>query len=159
MQSSLYLFLFFFIDVKTFFITIDKIIKDLNSMDNLHMEAALLSRLIYRMKTKFRNDKGLKHMEKMNKALINYLNMTLGKEYTNLKCCTEKEDKVICLPSRQMLEYVLVRTQGFAKLMVRVEEVARYSAHFFKTRITLGHAWTISLIAYAVVSRIWYDIY
>ncbi|XP_029178278.1 uncharacterized protein LOC114946050 [Nylanderia fulva] len=131
-------------------------IKDLESMDILHAEATALSRLIYRMKNKFRSDKGLRCMVALNKALINYYNMSLLKEYKDLQSVIEIEDEIHILPSKQMLEYVLVRTQGFAKLMAKVEDIARHSAHFLKARINLGHAWNIALIAYATVSRIWF---
>lgn len=132
-------------------------IKDFKSMDILHKEAAVLSRLIYRMKNKFRNDKGLKSMIALNKALINYHNMSLPKAYENLQSIIEMEDEMYILPSKQMLEYVLVRTQGFAKLMAKIGNIAKYAAYFFKERMTLGHAWSIALLAYANVSRIWYE--
>lgn len=142
-------------DATTFRMVLEKAIKDLNSQELLHKEAAILSRLIYRMKRKFRNDKGVKAMSKINRALLNYLSLSLEKEYENLKSYIEVDDKYVTLPSKQMVEYVLVRTQGFAKLLIRVEEVSKHSAHFLKSRITMGHAWSVALIAYAVVSRIW----
>ncbi|XP_076655909.1 nucleolus and neural progenitor protein [Halictus rubicundus] len=142
-------------DATGFFNTVDKIIGDLNSQELLHKEAAILSRLIYRMKSKFRNDKGVKAMSKLNRALLNYLSLSLEKEYENLRNYVELEGKYYKIPTKQMVEYVLVRTQGFAKLMVRVEEVAKHAAHFLRSRIMLGHAWSIATIAYSVVSRIW----
>ncbi|CAK9821047.1 Nucleolus and neural progenitor protein [Anthophora plagiata] len=138
-----------------FFITLDKVISDLTSQALLHKEAAILSRLIYRMKCKFRNDKGLKSMFKVNKALLKYLMLSLEKEYANLKSYVSIGEKYVTLPSKQMVEYVLVKTQGFAKLMLRVEKVCKESAYFLKCRINLGHAWSIAIIAYSVVSRIW----
>lgn len=144
-----------FIDSKAFLTIIDNAIKEFESMDILNIEAALLSRLIYRMKNKFRSDKGFKSMEKVKRALINYLNMAIIKDYTSLKSYIHVESEVITLPSRQLLEYVLVRTQGFAKLLERLEQITRCSANFLKMRIKLGHAWSISLIAYATISRIW----
>lgn len=143
-------------DAAAFLTVLEKVIQDLRSQELLHKEAAILSRLIYRMKSKFRNDKGVKAMSKVNKALLNYLLLSLDKEYENLKGFVEVEGKYIELPSKQMVEYVLVRTQGFAKLVSRVEEVSRHSAHFLRSRIALGHAWGTTIIAYAVVSRIWY---
>ena len=134
---------------------LETVIQDLRSQELLHKEAAILSRLIYRMKSKFRNDKGVKTMSKVNKALLNYLLLSLDKEYENLKGFVEVEGKYIELPTKQMVEYVLVRTQGFAKLVSRVEEVSRLSAHYLRSRIALGHAWGTTIIAYAVVSRIW----
>ncbi|XP_017755890.1 PREDICTED: uncharacterized protein LOC108547746 [Eufriesea mexicana] len=143
-------------DATKFLLMLDKVIKDLTCQELLHKEAAILSRLIYRMKSKFRNDKGAKSMSKLNKALLKYLSLSLQKEYKNLKNYVEVNTKYTTLPSKQMIEYVLVKTQGFAKLMLRIEEVSKYSAHFLKCRIGLGHAWCIAVIAYAVVSRIWY---
>lgn len=121
----------------------------------LATEAALLSRLIYRMKSKLRNDKGLKNMEKVNRALLNYLQLSLEKDYQYLANSIEHDGHVTVLPSRQMLQYVLVRTQGFGKLMIRIEHVAKQAGKYFRSRIILGQAWNMSLVAYAVIARIW----
>ncbi|XP_016767343.2 uncharacterized protein LOC724922 [Apis mellifera] len=142
-------------DATKFLLMLDRIIKDLTSQELLHKEAAILSRLLYRMKTKFRNDKGVKSMSKVNKALLKYLSLSLEKEYEKLKNNVEINEKYVTLPSKQMVEYVLIRTQSFTKIMLRVEEISKYTAHFLKCRINLGHAWSIALIAYAVISRIW----
>lgn len=148
------------VNIDLFKHVLDSAIKDFNSMffiDVLHKEAAVLSRLIYRMKNKFRNDKGLRSMIALNKTLIHYYNMFLPKAYENLQSIIEMEDESYILPSKQMVEYVLVRTQGFANLMAKIGNIARYAAHFFKERMSLGHAWNIAIIAYANVCRIWYD--
>lgn len=94
-------------------------------------------------------------MEKVNRALLNYLNMSLEREYELLKEYIETNNGIISLPPQQTLEYTLVRTQGFAKLMSRVESTAMIAANFFKVRLHIGQAWTVSMIAYSVVSRIW----
>ncbi|XP_003425944.1 uncharacterized protein LOC100679572 [Nasonia vitripennis] len=142
-------------DSKRFIDSIDKILSDFKTFQVLHAEAALLSRLIYRMKSKFRSDKGLKHMEKVNRALLNYLNMAMEREYELLKEYIEINNGIISLPPRQTLEYVLVRTQGFAKLMCRVESTALIAGNFLKSRLCIGQSWTVAMIAYAVISRIW----
>lgn len=95
-------------------------------------------------------------MEKVNRGLLNYLSLSLLKELEKLKDFIEKEDGYLVLPSKQLLEYVLVRTQGFSKLLVRIAETARIAGHFFKIRIDIGHAWGLAIIAYAILSRIWY---
>lgn len=155
--TNIFFFWFFsLLDGNAFLTSLDKVINDLTTQELLHKEAAILSRLIYRMKIKFRNDKGVKSMSKINKSMLNYLSLSLEKEYENLKGYVEINEKFITLPSKQMVEYVLVKTQGFSKLMLRVEEVSKYAAHFLKCRIGLGHAWSMAVIAYAVVSRIWY---
>lgn len=107
------------------------------------------------MKWKFRNDKGFKNMEKINRSLLNYLNLSIEREFDYLKDNIIIDKNNIQLPSKQMLDYVLVKIQGFAKLMCKIESTCMDAAKFFKSRINVGHAWTISLIAYSVISRIW----
>jgi len=147
------------VDVTQFKTVLGTAIHDLESMNDLHINAAFLSRLIYRMKSKFRNDKGLRYMIKLNKALLNYYNMSLKNDYTTLRSHLEMVDGMYVLPSRQSLEYVLARTQGFGKLMTRIEEISKYASHFLKSRMKLGHAWNVALMAYATTTRIWYCLY
>lgn len=144
------------VDINQFKALLTTAIHDLESMSDLHVNAAVLSRLIYRMKSKFRNDKGLRYMIKLNKALLNYHNMSLKKEYTTLRFNLRMEDGMYVLPSRQRLEYVLAKTQGFGKLVARIEEISKCTSHLLKARINVGHAWNVALIAYATTSRIWY---
>lgn len=158
-MDKVILFLLLGININLLNTAVARAIKDLKSLDALHAEAAILSRLIYRMKSKFRNDKGLKKMTQLNKALLNYYNMYLLKEYETLRSIIQTKSEVYILPSKQMLEYVLVRMQGFAKLMIRVDKIAKDAGYFLKARIELGHAWSVSLMAYATVSRIWYDFF
>lgn len=134
---------------------IDKILEDFKTLKLLHSEAALLSRLIYRMKSKFRNDKGLKYMEKVNRGLLNYLKMSIEREYELLKEYVEIDNGVVSVPSQQSLEYVLVKTQGFAKLMSRVESSAMTAGHILQSRFHTGQSWSVAIIAYGVISRIW----
>lgn len=136
---------------------LNKIIKDLESQEMLHFEAAILGRLIYRMKCKFRSDKGLKNMEKTNRALLNYLRLCLENDYKYLRECTEinAHTNYVILPTTQMMEYTLIKTQSFAKLMCRIESVSQEAAYFLKSRIITGQAWEVSLIALSVISRIW----
>jgi hypothetical protein len=132
---------------------------DFQTLAILNKEAALLSRLIYRMKSKFRNDKGFKYMEKVNRGLLNYLNMSLEKEYQILKEYTVLSNEIVSLPSKQMIEYVLIRTQGFAKLMCHIESTALQAGEILKSRLHLGQFWSVAIIAYVVISRIWYQLF
>ncbi|XP_051174874.1 uncharacterized protein LOC127290394 [Leptopilina boulardi] len=145
------------IDAKSFLLKVNKIIKDLESQEMLHFESAVLGRLIYRMKCKFRSDKGLKNMEKTNRALLNYLKLCLENDYKYLKESVEIDSysNDVTLPTRQLIEYTLVKTQSFAKLMCRIESVSQEAAGFLNSRIITGHSWEVSLIALSVISRIW----
>lgn len=122
----------------------------------LETETALLSRCIYRMKMKFRSDKGLKAMEKANRALLQYLRLnflnTLNIFYETLPSANEEN---VYLPARDMLDYILVRLQGLSKLLCRVAECAQEGALYMENRIHIGHFWKVALICFGLLSRIW----
>lgn len=67
--------------------------------------------------------------------------------------CAGKE---IYCPTRQMLEHILVRTQGLVALLCRIVHTCMETAFFFKTRMSSGHNWQVSLLCLSVVSRVWY---
>ncbi|KYM82908.1 hypothetical protein ALC53_06619 [Atta colombica] len=144
------------IDVSRFKKILSTVIHDFESMDDLYRNVAVLSRLIYRMKNKFRNDKGFMSMVKLDKALDNCYRMCLKNDYVTLKSLIQMRDGMYSLPSRQNLEYVLARTQGFGKLMTRIESMSWIASHYFISRIKLGHVWNVALIALATVCRIWF---
>lgn len=118
-------------------------------------EAAILSRTIYRLKLKFRNDKGLKAMEKTNRALLQYLRMHVPEMLeTFYGMIPHKYGCDTYLPTLNMLHYVLIRIQGLAKLMVRVVECAKTAALFMEGRVSIGHLWKVAFICFSVVSKI-----
>ncbi|XP_021933480.1 uncharacterized protein LOC110836528 [Zootermopsis nevadensis] len=128
----------------------------LNDQEALHAEAATLSRLLYRIKSKLRCDKGFKCMKKVNHGLLCYLSMDLATVFNAIKPSPcDNGYQTMCAPSRQMLEWVLVRTQGFARLFCQVMQTCRDAAIYMKCRLRLGHMWDIALISLGIVSRIW----
>ncbi|KYN40571.1 hypothetical protein ALC56_04880 [Trachymyrmex septentrionalis] len=143
------------VDVSGFKKALSAMIHEFESMDDLHRNVAVLSRLIYRMKDKFRNDKGFMSMVRLGKALDNYYRMCLKNDYVTLKSLIQMRDGMYSLPSRQNLEYVLARTQGFGKLMTRIESISWIASYYLLTRMKLGQAWNFALIPLATVCRIW----
>ncbi|KAG8225964.1 hypothetical protein J437_LFUL006193 [Ladona fulva] len=132
----------------------------LDNQKNLHVEAALLSRIIYRFKTKLRRDKGLQTMEKVNRCLLHYLKLNLASIYSNFTSCIRAsvdgyKTNEIYAPTKQMLEYLLMRTQGFAKLMGRVVQVSEMAGKYLMDRINIGHSWNLALVSISIVARIW----
>lgn len=125
------------------------------NLNILEQEAALLSRCIYRMKTKLRTDKGLKSMEKLNRALLQFKYLNMCTVLSDFMCLLpDEESSELYVPSRNMLDYVLVRLQGVTCLMLRAIETAHVAATSMGSRICIGHLWKVALIVLAVVSRI-----
>ncbi|XP_075227818.1 uncharacterized protein LOC142328160 [Lycorma delicatula] len=130
---------------------LEKAVKLLNDQSNLHKESATLSRLIYRWKWILRNDKGFKALEKVNRSLLQYLALDM------VSIMEKALEKVYddYGPSKQMLEWVLVRLQGFTKLFDNIYHRCIEAATYLKWRFQNGHVWSVALIGTAVVSRIW----
>ncbi|XP_011162147.2 uncharacterized protein LOC105197467 [Solenopsis invicta] len=146
------------LEVSRFKIALGTAINDMESewfRGFMLLEFAILNRLMYRMATKFRHDQGLNHMWMMRSALRKIRGMALEKEYTNLRSDLRMRDGMHILPSRQRLEYMLLRLQGFGKLMLRIRDVSRTTAYFWLSRIKSGQAWTVATIANSLASRIW----
>lgn len=119
-------------------------------------EAAVLSRVIYRTKMKFRNDKGHKAMEKTNRALKLFLSSNFCNSLSTFyEVLPKKYEAVTYMPTKDMLDYMLVRLQGVLKLLYRVGESARIATIFMQSKIRIGHFWKISVICTAMLSRIW----
>lgn len=130
-------------------------INTFTNQKDLHKEAAFLSRCIYRLKLKFRSDKGLKAMEKVNRALLNYLHVNVVEVFkTFYDMIPQKHTKIIYLPTCDLMNYILIRIQGIAKLMVRIVEESKTAALYMQNRINIGHLWQPAFICVAVVSRI-----
>ncbi|XP_046396507.1 uncharacterized protein LOC124163564 [Ischnura elegans] len=139
-------------------------LKVLLNQKPLHVEAALLSRIIYRMKTKFRHDKGLKLMEKVNRCLLQYLRVNLASVYGNFTSCFKTAldgehmsafSRKVHAPSRQMLEFLILRTLGFIKLLSKAVQYCEEAAIYLQNRIYIGHSWNYALVALSIISRIW----
>ncbi|PSN51206.1 hypothetical protein C0J52_13664 [Blattella germanica] len=132
-----------------------KAIATLSRLKKLHVEAAVLSRVLYRTKRKMRYDKGIKYMAKVNRCLLQYLYLDLLSAYKSIKPSDEDEMGIICAPSRQMLEWLLVRTQGFAQLFCHIMKSCQKAAYYMMCRIHLGHMWDLAMLYLGTASRIW----
>lgn len=66
-----------------------------------------------------------------------------------------KDVEEIYLPTKQMIEYILLRLITFAKIMLRVGICSKQAAIFYLDRIKRGESHWMSLMPYALISRIW----
>lgn len=121
-----------------------------------------MSRVIYRMKHKFRSDKGFKTLEKINRALLQYLNMDYTQNLKTFLSMIDTEDlqqpaylqRLVYLPTKQLLQFILVRTQGLGKLLIRIIESCQITADYMNSRFRLGQSWPLALLVLGLASRI-----
>lgn len=128
------------------------IIRVLSKQSPLHKESALLSRFLYKYDKKFRNDIGYRNIRKINTALKKYLQLNLYKDVDNFIAILPNGDDYY--PTRQMLEYVLVRIIAFSKIMLRVCVCSKQAAVFYFDRVKRGESHWMSLVPYALLSRV-----
>ncbi|KAG5868105.1 hypothetical protein JTB14_034635 [Gonioctena quinquepunctata] len=122
----------------------------------MHAEHLVLSRIIYRMKQKFRSSKDFKSLEKVNKSLENFFRIRFVFDLnTFLELIPSRYKDKTYLPTKNLLDYVLVRLQGLVKLMERVVETCKISAFLLDVRMKLGHFWKNAVICFALVSRVY----
>ncbi|KAH9635545.1 hypothetical protein HF086_003159 [Spodoptera exigua] len=134
----------------------NNIIKVLSKQSPLHKESAICSRFLYKYDKKFRNDIGYRNLRKVNTALKKYLALNLLKEIENFSSALPSAgDDDVYLPSKQMLQYVLLRIMAFAKIMVRVSTCSKQAAVFYLDRVKRAESHWMSLLPYALLSRLW----
>lgn len=146
--------LYFFADVKELTQACNTILNVLTKQSPLHNESAIVSRFIYKFDKKFRNDLGYRNLKKVNTALKKYLLLNLMKDVENFISALPSEDDQY-LPTRQMLEYLLVRIITFSKLMFRICVCSKQAAIFYLDRVKRGESHWMSLMPYALLSRVW----
>ncbi|KAK4875023.1 hypothetical protein RN001_011445 [Aquatica leii] len=118
-------------------------------------EAAFLSRFIYCSKTKLRHNKAIKVLQKINQALLRYLRMDLVKHFQVFLDMIPYDNESVYLPTRSMLQYLLVRLQGAAQLMVRIVETSKIAGYLLNQHISIGHMWKVLFLSLGIVSRIY----
>lgn len=60
------------------------------------------------------------------------------------------------VPSKQLLQWLLVKLQSYGKLLHRANECCFYSATMLNHRLRTGHNWVEIMTALSMISRIWY---
>ncbi|XP_017769903.1 PREDICTED: uncharacterized protein LOC108557761 [Nicrophorus vespilloides] len=125
------------------------------SQKHLEMEAALLSRCLYLVKTKYRMFKFVRGLEKVNQGLLRYLQYDFQKDLSDFVATMPKQyETQTYFPSRNMLDHLLVKLQGVAKLFCRIGECALDAAATINEYLTIGHLWQMLLLFFGISARI-----
>lgn len=127
----------------------------LSKQSPLHKESAIFSRFLYKFDKKFRNDIGYRYFKKVNSGLRKYLSLTMIKDTQNFMDLLPEKDDTMYVPTRQMLEYILIRLMTFSKLMYRITLCSKQAAVFYLDRIKRGESHWMCLMPYALLSRVW----
>lgn len=131
-------------------------IDHLRNTDVFNTEAAQLQRLIFMNCKQFRMMQGLHEMRKAHQALLRYLNLDVATAAESLKgSICDSTSKRVSLPYRQNLDYILIRLQGLAKLLIRVATTSKKSAIFFLGLIKAGSFYTKGVVFLSTLASLW----
>lgn len=134
----------------------NNIIKVLRKQAPLHKESALCSRFLYKYDRKFSNDIGYRNFRKVHTALKKYLALNFLKDIESfLSALPSENDDEKYLPTRQMLQYLMLRIITFSKIMLRICVCSKQSAIFYLFRLRRGESHWMSLLPYSLFSRLW----
>lgn len=128
----------------------------LDNNNYIEAEYLVLSRIVYRMKQKFRTSKDFKTLEKLCKCLKVYFDINLSLYLTRfIELIPTKKAKEMYVPSKNLLDYLLVRLLSMKKLLQKILINCTQAAHLFDVRIKSGQFWKVAFCVYSLVSRIY----
>ncbi|XP_066145985.1 nucleolus and neural progenitor protein [Euwallacea fornicatus] len=143
------------LDLKKLRMALEDGIKHFKKYMFLTNELAILSRILYRMKMKFRTSRDFKLLEKLRHSLDTYIEADFSRHLkTFLNMVPSQFYTHTYLPSKNMLLFILVRIQGLAKLMERAYNTCLIIASELNQRLYIGHFWKLFVILFGLVSRI-----
>ena len=128
---------------------------------NAKVELAILSQFLYKNHNRFRNDKCQRFLKLIKKSSDRFLDeLNLDKEVSKFSGVFPipidiKNKEKLYLPTKEMLEYILVRLYGGANLLWKMIVYCQKAGELSVQRIKLGHFWNIALNNLSCVSRLW----
>lgn len=128
---------------------------------NAKVELAILSQFLYKNHNRFRNDKCQRSLKLIKKSTDRFLDeLNLDKEVSKFSgvfpiAIDIKNKNKLYLPTKEMLEYIIVRFYGGANLLWKIIVYCQNAGESSVQRIRLGHFWNIGLNNLSCVSRLW----
>lgn len=125
------------------------------------VELALVDEFMYKSQHRFRNDRGHRDTKRVLMCIRRALALKVDQLCRNFAqgmplCLDVKRDRPRLFgPSREMLEFLLLRLWGFRALVERAQILAGLCGHKQLARIRLGHFWNVALQKLSSVARLW----
>lgn len=130
----------------------------LSNLSPWSTEQFVLSRLIYKMNCQFRNNKSLQMLKRVQVCVSRYCEMKILQHVKELKELL-KSDSIssieVFLPSRQMLESLLVQMMGAAALLTQTARYCLNAYEYLKANLEIGYFIPQNMLFLSVICRIW----
>lgn len=100
--------------------------------------------------------KGLHEMKKCHQALLRYLNMDLLTTMETFKgFISDEGESRVTVPYRPSLDFILIRFQGLAKLLIRIVSCAKQSVAYFLGLIKAGSFYAKGIVMIGTLASVW----
>jgi hypothetical protein len=142
-------------DIDKFKKLIEDAINYFAHLDDLDTEIEQISRFIYIGREQFRMLRGFQEMKKTQQAAHRFQRLDMLGAFEAFNSYISDDSKTIHLPHRQNLDYILIKLQGLAKLLIRVVTCARKSVKFFLGFIRGGSFYIKGSVFLSSLSKVW----
>ncbi|EAT33345.1 AAEL014376-PA, partial [Aedes aegypti] len=145
--------------IRSFIRAITEALSYFKSQASFEQAAAYVSRFCVRWGNRFYNMHGFRLLKRLNQSLLRYRTMDLVRVLTNLNSLLPDEnylEKVVQLPTRANLDYLLVRLQGTAKLFCRIIVLSKDAARYFVRFMSTGYFFNVCSLFLCLLAEVWY---
>lgn len=145
------------LDAKQLKTILNEQIKSHREIESFDSTAALASRLIARRNYSFRVQPGFRNFRKMFVSVCRSKEIDISDLMTTISqsITTHKIDGKYSLPTRENFQYLLVRLQSFAKILVRIVACAKKSFEEFSKLVKRGAFLEPATLFMSCAAQIW----
>ncbi|XP_063695837.1 uncharacterized protein LOC134827193 [Culicoides brevitarsis] len=137
--------------------TMHRLLTHFEDSEYFDTAAAFLSRIICINCAQFRRMELLRHMKQTNQALLRLKNFPIVQFLEDFKAYIPSEiaeSQKIHLPTRQYLEFLLVRLQGVARLLCRVIICAQKTGRNCLQLVSIGNFFAKNAIFLSIIGQV-----
>lgn len=145
-----------FVDLNRLNKVLQETVDFFQNLDEFHLEATQLSRLIFMNCKQYRMMNGLHELKKTHQALLRYFNMDVVTAIESFKgfVCEETSSKVT-VPYRESLDFILIKLQGLSKVLIRAIESSKKSARYFLGFAKAGNFHVKGVVFISSIASVW----
>lgn len=127
-----------------------------NGQEILHDEISQISQFIHIGHSQFRMMKGFQEMKKTHQAAVRLKRLDIVSilEAINSYVSDDFESEIL-VPHRQNLDYLLIKLQGFSKVLIRIIICSRKSSRYFLGLIKNGSFYIKGSIFVSTLAKVW----
>ncbi|XP_062565762.1 uncharacterized protein LOC134228017 [Armigeres subalbatus] len=146
-------------EIRCLISTITDALRYFESQASFDQAAAYVSRFCVHWDNRFYNMHGFRLIKQLNQSLLRYRTVDVVhmlSNFLNLLPDGNYLEKIVQLPTRGNLDYLLVRCQGLAKLFSRIASLSENAARFYVRFMSTGSFFNVCSLFLCLLAEVWY---